>query len=73
MFAAKIWIFGRQEYFLKESKEDVHFSHFSRRIGPTVINKCYWNDLPLSVRSISSKPLAKKALYKYYLLNIKLS
>ena len=37
-----------------------------RKFCPTVVGKYYWNDLPLSVRSISSKRLFKKALYKYH-------
>jgi len=43
-----------------------HFRINIRKFCPTVIGKYYWNDLPPSVRSISSKPLFKKALYKYY-------
>ena len=32
----------------------------------SVIGKYFWNDLPFSIRNISSKTLFKKAVFKYY-------
>ena len=43
-----------------------HFRINIRKFCPTVVGKYYWNDFPLSVCSISSKRLFKKALFKYY-------
>ena len=43
-----------------------------RKFCPTVIEKYYWNDLPLSIRNKSSKMLFKKALKNIILLNIDL-
>ena len=37
-----------------------------RKFCPTVIGKYFWNDLPFSIRNISSKILFKKAVFKYY-------
>ena len=39
---------------------------YIRKFCPTVVGKYYWNDLSLSVRSILSKRLFKKAFYKYH-------
>lgn len=38
-----------------------------KKFCPTIIGRFFWNDLPLSIRSRSTKKLFKNFVYKYYL------